>query len=243
MIYLNKKRPFPKLKYEALEKLEISGPVDRLSFISGLCKDKTVLDIGCLDETALFKKETRHWLHGRIASVAKRVIGVDNSDKIPVEGIRTADNSIIYRGDSEHLMLPQLEELRVDIVIAGELIEHLENPLLFLRLVRERYPNREFVFSTPNGISIANTLLALIKRESQHKDHLHIFTLKILATLCRQAGFEEFEIVPYRFYATEMIFKSKGLLLVSAIIVQGCIRLLEKMFPLLSFGYVVRIRM
>jgi len=41
------------LKYETLEKLPVGRPVDRLSYIAECCRGKTVLDVGCFDETAL----------------------------------------------------------------------------------------------------------------------------------------------------------------------------------------------
>ncbi len=62
----------PDLKYETLERIEVSRPVDRLAYIVELCRSKRVLDIGCLDETAIIKKDTEYWLHGRIAEVAAR---------------------------------------------------------------------------------------------------------------------------------------------------------------------------
>ena len=50
------------------------------------------------------------------------------------------------------------------------------------------------------------------------------------------------EIIPYRFYATEMILASSGLKKRFVTLVQGCIRVVERCFPLLSFGYIVRVR-
>ena len=97
--------------------------------------------------------------------------------------------------------------------------------------------------STPNGESFANTLMGKISREVQHPDHLHAFTFKILNMLCLRAGFEGWEIIPYRFYATEMILQSHGVKRALVRFVEGTIRVIERCFPLLSFGYVVRIRL
>ncbi|OWK27809.1 hypothetical protein [Sphingomonas dokdonensis] len=41
--------------YVTLERLRVPRPVDRVSFIAGLCANKRVLDIGCLDETTIAK--------------------------------------------------------------------------------------------------------------------------------------------------------------------------------------------
>lgn len=229
------------LLYETLEKLKVRRPVKRLDFIAAQCVAKVVLDIGCFDETALVKRDTPHWLHGRLAAKAKLVVGVDNSVKIPLSGLRTASNAVIYRGDGIHVDKSIAGDNDFDVIVAGEFIEHIENPLEFLREIKKGFAGRELLISTPNGVSFANTLLGLINREVQHHDHLHNFTFKIINTLCLRAEFKSWEIIPYHFYATEMILNSKGLKVALVKSVEGFIKLIERFFPLLSFGYIVRI--
>lgn len=228
------------IKYETLARLPVQRPVDRLSYIADLCREKVVLDIGCFDETALAKRDTEHWLHGRIRAQARRVIGVDSSNLIPPEGIRTGGNSIILHGDGVDVEREILQSDNFDIIVAGEFIEHIESPLHFLKNMKQIFPGRVLVVSTPNGACFANTLLGSIGREVQHPDHLHNFSFKILNTLCQRAGFQDWEIVPYRFYATEMILQSRGARRVFVVFVERCIRVVERLFPLLSFGYIVR---
>lgn len=229
------------LNYETLEKIKVPAPVDRLDYIAARCANKLVLDVGCYDETALVKRDTEHWLHGRIAAGAKFVVGVDNSSKIPLEGLRTGENSMIYRGDGVHVNEALSRHHNYEIIVAGEFIEHIENPLEFFREIKNSFPGCELLISTPNGVAFANTLLGSIRREVQHHDHLHNFTFKILNTLCMRAGFQAWEIIPYRFYATEMILRSRGARRLFVSQVQGAIRQVERLFPLLSFGYIVRI--
>lgn len=228
------------IKYETLARLPVQRPVDRLSYIADLCREKVVLDIGCFDETALAKRDTEHWLHGRIRAQARRVTGVDSSNLIPPEGIRTGGNSIILHGDGVDVEREILQSDNFDIIVAGEFIEHIESPLHFLKNMKQTFPGRVLVVSTPNGACFANTLLGSIGREVQHPDHLHNFSFKILNTLCQRAGFQDWEIVPYRFYATEMILQSRGARRVFVVFVERCIRVVERLFPLLSFGYIVR---
>jgi SAM-dependent methyltransferase len=217
--------------------------VDRLAYIAERCRGKTVLDVGCFDETALQKRNTEHWLHGRIAAVARRVVGVDSSSAIPAEGIVTAPNAVIHRGDGVDLDPAILASERFDVIVAGEFIEHIESPSRFFRNLRQAFAGREFVLSTPNGVAFANTLMGTIGREAQHHDHVHNFTFKTLNTLCLRAGFDDWEIIPYRFFATEMLLASHGVKRACVLGVERSIRIVERMFPLLSFGYVVRIRL
>ncbi|MDP1678921.1 MAG: class I SAM-dependent methyltransferase [Candidatus Nitrotoga sp.] len=226
-----------------MAKLPVQRPVDRLSYIADLCREKAVLDIGCFDETALAKRDTEHWLHGRIRAQARCVTGVDSSNLIPPEGIRTGGNSIILRGDGVDIEREILQSDNFDIIVAGEFIEHIESPLRFFKNMKQAFPGRVLVISTPNGACFANTLLGSIGREVQHPDHLHNFSFKILNTLCRRSGFQDWEIVPYRFYATEMILQSRGVRRIFVVFVERCIRVVERLFPLLSFGYIVRAKL
>jgi SAM-dependent methyltransferase len=230
------------LSYDTLEKLHVPRPVDRLSYIADACVGKSVLDVGCYDETALMKRDTEHWLHGRIGAVARKVIGVDNSVAIPDGGLVTGPHSRIIRGDGVN---PQFDSVDsdVDIIVAGEFIEHIDQPIEFFRNMKARFPGREFVISTPNGSTFANTILGAARREVQHPDHIHVFSYKILNTLCMRASLEDWKIIPYRFFAAEMILQSRGAKRAAAQAVQAGIRMVERVFPLLSFGYIVHARL
>lgn len=231
--------PVPGLQYRTLEPIAVPAPVSRLDAIAAACAGKRVLDLGCLDETALVKRDTEHWLHGRIGLTASRVIGIDNSDALPDEGLATGPNSRIFKGNGIDPQLPAGETDGIDVIVAGEFIEHLPSPLEFLRNVRQRHAGKQLILSTPNGASFANALLGTFGREAQHHDHLMTSTYKTLNTLCQRAGFTAWRIVPYRFYATEMALQSGPAMRVLLRMVEVVVRLVERVSPLRSFGYLV----
>jgi SAM-dependent methyltransferase len=231
----------PPLKYQTLERLQVPRPVDRVQYIAALCRGKRVLDIGCLDETALEKRQTAEWLHAQIGMVAREVIGIDSSDRLGADGLVTGPNSRIVKGDGLRPDPGQIGTDTVDLIVAGEFIEHLENPLEFIRSMKHRFPGRQLVLSTPNGASFANALLASISSEAQHPDHLLTSTFKTLNTLCRRVEAKHWEIRPYRFYATEMLLGAVGAKRLMIRFVEKLIRLFERAFPLRSFGYIVEI--
>ncbi|MBS0254994.1 MAG: methyltransferase domain-containing protein [Proteobacteria bacterium] len=231
------------LSYDTLEKLRVPRPVDRLDHIAGICRGRHVLDIGCLDETALAKRDTNHWLHGRIGQVAASVTGVDLSERLPAEGLVTGPNSRIHRGNGLDPHPPGLDDAAIEVIVAGEFIEHVDSPIAFMAAMKDRFPGRELVLSTPNGLAFANTLMGMIGREAQHPDHIHLFTAKVLHTLCRRAGIGDYQLVPYRFYATEMILGSTGVKQLAARASEPAIRAVEWCFPLLSFGYILHARL
>jgi hypothetical protein len=228
------------LVYAPLEPLEMRRPVYRSAFVASHCRGKVVLDLGCRDETALMKCDTPHWLHGEIAKVAKRVVGVDNSDDVPPEGMVSAPNARIIHGDVNCLE-EVVKDTDIEVLVAGELLEHLPRPLDFLRQIQRLYPSKQMLMTTPNATSLANVLLAMGKRESSHHDHLQIFSVKTLNTLCLRAGFQAWEILPYHVYFTEMILRSNGLGRFGVKTAERLVNWTESMFPMLSGGLILHV--
>jgi SAM-dependent methyltransferase len=232
-----------KLNYTPLEYIEIGRPVDRIAYISGACKNKVVLDLGALDETA-FAQKTGHgtWLHEEIARVAVRVIGLDSSNIVLADGLVTARNAVIRKGNILDIdsFLSEID-LSPDVVVAGELIEHLDNPLQFLQSFRRipRLKGKALLLSTPNATAIHNCLIAMANRESTHPDHLCILSLKTLSTLLSRAGYESWQIIPYHAEFVEMKQRNYGIRKNLVMGGETAIRLVEKIFPLLSFGLIV----
>ncbi len=235
------------LRYEPLERLRVPTPVRRIDYVVDACAGRAVLDLGAMDETALASKRGRGtWLHEAIAAVATRVIGIDNSEQVPSEGLRTFPNAEIRRGDvmavEQWLYANAFEP---EVVVAGELIEHVPDPLAFLRSFAsiERLRGRTLILTTPNATAAHNVAVGLLSRESTHRDHLFILSYKTLHTLCRRAGFTEWDIVPYYAEFTEMRGRNRGVRKLFVVGGEKVVNAIEATFPLLSFGWIVRIRL
>ena len=233
------------LLYQPLEKLHVVRPVDRVPFLKAACTNKTVLDLGAMDETAYQSKRGRGtWLHEELASVAQRVIGVDNSAAVPPEGLRTGDRSMIHRGDV-HALGAFLEQhpFDPDVIVAGELIEHLPNPLAFLQSIaaEPRLRSKLLLLTTPNATALHNCLIALTRRESTHPDHLCILSFKTMNTLLLRSGATDWELVPYLARFTEMKERHTGARRALVDFCEGVVNVAEKRWPLLSFGFIARV--
>ena len=234
------------MEYTALEKIPVPKPVDRIEHIVGLVRNRRVLDLGALDETAYkAKANTRNWLHKEMAGVAARVVGIDNSALVPEQGLRLFEGSSIHRGDIGELRPVLAEHGTPEVIVAGELVEHLPDTLSFLRNLKRDCAEFDprVVITTPNACSWHNVILGLFKRESMHKDHLQIYSYKTLHTLFTRAGFSEWTIRPYHVRFTEMIQESKGAKRTAAIAFEKVVNLLERLFPTLSCGWVCEIRL
>jgi Methyltransferase domain len=200
-----------------------------------------------MDETAYELKRGKNvWLHEQLASVASEVFGVDSSEKVPQEGLRTGERSAIYRADVCNLAeFLQSRPICPDVIVAGELIEHLPNPLAFLQSLRTHscLQNKTLLLTTPNATALHNCLIALTKRESTHPDHLTILSYKTLSTLFRRSGFTQWQLIPYYASFTEMKQRVSP---VSRPLVRLCERVIngaERIFPLMSFGWIAHINL
>lgn len=227
------------LQYIPGEKLTVPRPVNRIAYIKKACEGKNVLDLGCYDETALVKKDSGNYLFNEISGVSALHIGVDNSKQLPPEGIVISDRERIYYGDIYDLAQLDIPRRQIDIIIAGELIEHLPDTLGFFNNLRRDFRGTRLICTTPNATSFSNMLLSLFKRESAHIDHLQVYSYKTLNTLCRVAGFGSWQIIPYHVKFTEMILRSGGIKKQVVNGSEGLVNGLETAFPMTAGGYIV----
>lgn len=233
------------LEYSALERVKVAKPVDRLDYLAECVRGLQVFDFGALDETAYqTKRDGDSWLHARLCATAARVTGFDNSSLIPTCGLRTGPNGLIVSADIFDLG-PAIERFgRPDVIVAGELIEHLpDTSSLFHALCAEpRLSGVEFIFSTPNACSWHNVFLGAANCESTHQDHLQIYSYKTLRTLTGRSGLVLEDLQPYYARFPEMLARSTGLKRVSVSAFQALVNCMERAFPLLSAGWIGRTR-
>lgn len=229
------------LSYTPTEKLAVKKPVERVKYITNICINKNVLDLGCFDETALIKENSTNYLFQQISNVSALHIGVDNSKLLPPEGITYSENVKILFGDIYDLNKLGLAQYNFDIIVAGELIEHLPNTLEFFLNLKRDFSGKRIICSTPNTTSFSNMVLALFKRESCHVDHYQVYSYKTLNTLCKTAKFKSWQIIPYHVKFTEMIMRSGGIKKQLIKLAEKTINGTEYLFPLTGGGYLIDI--
>lgn len=230
------------IQYHALERISTRRPVDRVKTLADWVRSKRILDLGALDETALEQKQGKgRWLHAELCGSAREVLGIDNSEKLPAEGLVTAPNGRIVRGDIYDL--GGVEGFgRPDALVAGELIEHLPDTLGWLRSLQGNpgLSGAELVFSTPNACSWYNAIIGVAGCESTHQDHLQIYSYKTLRTLFDRSGLDLLELIPYHARFDEMRESSGAVGRAAVGMFQGGIHLLEYAFPMLAGGWLGR---
>ena len=167
---------------------------DRLSFLENLVKDKKVLHIGCCDHHELIRDKIAKdiWLHARLCCKTKRCLGID----INRDAVRYLHDQLQYKDIiCADLIKDRIEEIfseKWDYMILGELLEHLDNPLLFLSSIRNIYSKcvDKVVITVPNAFSIHNFIQASRHKELINSDHKYWFTPYTLAKIATLAGFQ-----------------------------------------------------
>ncbi|HEX9653127.1 MAG TPA: class I SAM-dependent methyltransferase [bacterium] len=172
--------------------------VFRQRFLEEYVKDKVVLDLGSVEHD-LYRDNIKkgRWLFACLQKNAKRIVGIDFLKEAIAE--LTVQGYDIRYGDVENLEQLEVNE-DFDLIIAGELIEHLPNPGMFLRSIRKfMAPKTELVLTTPNAFGFIRFPDALIRRERTRHDHMAYYSTQTLKQLLELHGYEVKEILFYSF--------------------------------------------
>lgn len=176
--------------------------VQRVEFIKKKCAGKKVLHLGCTDYP--FTEERigfKSLLHFELAEVAGELYGFDFDQK-GIDILAGAGVENLFRADLEKLEEVQLDKT-FDVIIAGEMIEHLSNPGLFLRGI-QRFMNEqtELVITTINAYSGMRFFIYGLRgrggfQEPVHPDHVAYYSYKTLSLVIKR---ENLEIKDFVFY-------------------------------------------
>jgi SAM-dependent methyltransferase len=159
------------------------------------CRDKTVLHLGFIQHAHLYEKliQEGNWLHNKIACVAKKLVGIDYlADEI--QKIKEKYNYQCYYADVTKLGDLSLND-KFDIIVCGELIEHLENPGLMLEGVKKFMKSDALlIITTPNPWSKQRIKLiksGILEKEWLNIEHTCWFSYQTLSQLLERKGYKK----------------------------------------------------
>jgi len=143
-----------------------------------------VLDVGCA---------SRHgrddWLHGLLSRDAATVAGIDINAAV-VRELQAAGHDVQV-ADAQDFDLQR----RFEVVLAGEIIEHLDNVHGFLASVRRHLaPGGRLVLTTPNAFYVANFVYRLGGHARVHPQHTAWYCDSTLRRVLKTNGFDRVEI-------------------------------------------------
>jgi hypothetical protein len=141
---------------------------DRAAFILDRVRGRRVLEFGASGP-----------MHDAVAQAAETCVGVDRA--------ASADVVAFDLDDVRQLSLPVMAT--PDVVLCGEVLEHLSNPGWFLARLKGQYPGVPVLLTVPNAFShVARARLA-DGVENVNRDHVCWYSVTTLRTLLARAGY------------------------------------------------------
>ena len=170
----------------------------RIPEILRICAGKKILHIGCTDMPyTLLRGE--NLLHKQLAGVTKpeSLWGIDINEE-GVQLLRSMGFEHVIHGNAENLS-SELRQEHFDIVLAGEIIEHVLNPGLFLEsIISIMTEKTELLLTTVNASSFKQFLHSMIREEKVHQDHHFYFSYRTLKQLMQSVKLRCREIYFYQ---------------------------------------------
>ena len=176
---------------EMVHRLPKASLVQRIPHVAELVRGKSVVHVGFVDAGYQeMQASAGTWLHAHLGRAATHLVGID----LDVEGVEraTAEGYEAYVADCRDPDAVDALGLEpADVVVAGEIIEHLDDPGSFLdglhRLMR---PGGELILTTPNASGLLNGFAAMAGAEINHPDHVILFSWRTLTNLMARHGWE-----------------------------------------------------
>lgn len=144
------------------------------------CRDRVVLDVGCVGQDA--GPASPAWLHGKIRAVSRSAHGVDTAADA-VADLRRA-GYMIFAPDC----LPAHAE-GYEVVVMADVLEHVSEPVTLLRWAAGHLrPDGCLVVTTPNPFAVRQLLLILRRNAvSVNTEHTCWFDPCTLGEVARRA--------------------------------------------------------
>jgi SAM-dependent methyltransferase len=214
--------------------------VERTDWLEAAARSKSLIHLGFVDaERTADKTAAGTWLHERLAACTAGLIGID-VDPAGVEAARAAGYEA-YSCDLEDAdAVAGLELSPAQLVIAGELLEHLDCPGRFFEAVKPLVAAEgALILTTPNATSLTNVLLGLSRREWTSPHHVAMYSWRVLATLLAR---HDWTLRDVAFYYRGSRFgpeaKSKPALAAAYNVYERASRPLLRLFPCVADGLI-----
>lgn len=148
-----------------------------------ITKDDVVLDVGFWGQGITLA--SRQWPHRLLKDRAKEVWGIDivyDESALP-----EAERYRYVHAPAESFSF----DTKFDVVFAGDLIEHLVNPGLFLDNVKKHLkPGGRLIMTTPNTFNLFVMAGKLTRPEPPtNPDHTFYFNRRVIKVLLEKCGF------------------------------------------------------
>jgi hypothetical protein len=167
--------------------------ITRENAITDMIRDRNVIHIGCSDHIPVINQKISNntWLHKLITDNAKMCIGID-IDRESIEFIkRETGYRNVYCGDILTDTFEILNDRKWDYVVFGEIVEHLDNPVSFLKVFKEKYKDNvsKFIITVPSIYNKHQFKNMMNYLEIINSDHRFWFTPYTISKVLVSAGY------------------------------------------------------
>jgi SAM-dependent methyltransferase len=169
----------------------LQHPKSRHEIIQEICCGKSVLDIGCVNHV-IENSHHDNWLHGKIVEVASFVLGVDFLENEIKELALRGFNVI-----SADVNFPLPIERKFDIILVGNLIEHLSSFSGLMKNINQLLSDDGFaLISTANPFFREQYFYSALKNDIiVNPEHTCWIDPVTLDQLSRRFGLETVEVL------------------------------------------------
>jgi hypothetical protein len=167
--------------------------IPRETAITELIKNSNVIHIGCSDHIQVINEKIKSntWLHKLLTDNSSNCIGID----IDRESIGYIKNNLgytnVFHGDILTDDFDELKQIRWDYVVFGEIMEHIDNPVNFLKVFKTRYGENveRFIITVPSIYNKRQFGNMLKFKEVINSDHRFWFTPYTISKIVAEAGY------------------------------------------------------
>lgn len=161
-----------KHRHQQLQRAATVFSGGRIGVLKRFAKGKKVLDVGCVSHSFTFASGGGgRWLHQHIVDVAAECVGTD-FDEVGIKQMREAGYDVVH-ADITGDLTPLKERGPFEVIIAGEIIEHLASPQQLLASAYELLaPGGRLVLSTPNPFSPRRGRTGALGQTWENVDHV-----------------------------------------------------------------------
>jgi hypothetical protein len=167
--------------------------ISRESAITRIIKGTSVVHIGCSDHIQVINDKIKNniWLHKLITDNATKCIGID-IDKESIDFIRKEIGyTNVYHGNILTDEMKEIKSEKWDYAVLGEIVEHLDNPVHFLKTFKEKFGENvsRFIITVPSIYNIRQFTNMMNYREVINSDHRFWFTPYTISKVLVSAGY------------------------------------------------------
>lgn len=163
----------PAYSAKMLHPIPVTTEVDRNAFIVKQCAGKRVLDFGASGV-----------LHDQIVKAAALCVGIDRDARDGVLAFDLDDVSQTWIPPTAYR-----DGLKWDLLVCGELLEHLTNPGYFLTRLHRQYFGVPLILSVPNAFAKGAQQWLAKGLENVNADHVAWYSPHTISVLLERAGY------------------------------------------------------